>query len=507
MMKNALFALAALGSLVAVAMPPGVAHARDLEPGLERLGVLRADFTRDTDELEVEFRNQRYWGLRFSAESGEIFVDDVEVRFYDGTAKSYTVRRTLDTRSPDLYLDLDSDEGRGIREISVVHRTQDRRQERRARLLIDGEIATPPPPAQSLPHRGYERISVTRLRPGAESVDLDIGREEGRFAQLRFRPIGGRLRIAATRVVYGNGETDRDRFQQNLRDGEASDALDLEGRRRAVRKVTLALADHRFGQSARWVEVWGTRRVDRGDQDGGRGPDRPEGFDEIGALRVGSRPNTERVSVPRGAGRIDTIGLVAEGRPVSIGTVVVRFDRGDARRYRVERILRPRDGLLRLDLGDDRRVDAVDVEYRGMREDDGRGIGRLVLLAERDRRGPGRPGPGRDDARGEWELIGTKRAAMLSKDNDAIQLTRQDGRFRAIRIAVKRQDIRFYGMVITYGNGQTETVPISGWVREGSVSEAFDLKGRERFIKEIAVRYRSRLGLQGSGIIEVYGLR
>lgn len=510
MFKNAAIGFAALGSLVALAAAPGPADARDPASGLERLGTLRADFARDTDEIEVDRRAGRFWGLRLSVESGQIYVETVEVRFRDGPSKSFTINRPMDSRTGDLYLDLDSDEGRSIREIAVVHRTQDRREERRGRIAIDGDVATPPPPPSAFSERGYERISVTRLRPNAENVTFDIGRDEGRFAQLRFRPLGGNMRIASTRVVYGNGERDNDRFRQNLRDGEASDALDLEGRRRFVRTVELGLAEHRFGPSARWVELWGTRRQDRdrNDDRGGRGDRRPAGFEEIGAFTVDSRrTRTDRLDVPRRTGRVDAIALAAEDNDVEVGTVTVRFERGDAKRYRVDRTLSPRDGYVQLDLGDDRRVDSVEIEYRRARGEDRRGPARLVVMTERDRRSTGRPGPGRPDARGEWELIGSQRAAMLSNDTDSINLTRKDGRFRAIRIAVKRQDIRIYGMVITYGNGEKETVPISGWVREGSVSDVFDLKGRERFIERIQLRYRSRLGLQGSGIIEVYGLR
>lgn len=501
MLRQALIGVTAVGLLAAA---PERVEARDA--GSERLGTLRAGFERDRDDLEVERRGQRYWGLQLSSARGRINIERVEITFGNGRKKAFSVDRAVSEGRPAVYLDFGSQQGRRIDEVEVIHRTAGGNQKQQAVLRIDGEIARSAPAAGRF--EDYQRLGIARIRPGSNGVSFNIDSAAGRVSELRFRAIGGTLNITSARVTYGNGKRDTLKIRDTLGDGQASAPADLEGRRRFVKQVDLAIADHSLRRGANWVEVWGREGRGRGNGRPGRDVvDIPRGWSEAGTLRVTGRRDIGTVEFGDARQRINGIGLMAVGRRVSIGDVTVSYRNGDRKRFRVDRDLRPRDGLLRIDTGDARRFRAVSVEYRGSRRQNDAGPGKLVMLVDPSGRGAGPVRPDRPGRADEWVLLGSKRAAMLSNDYDAIEVGSRSGRFRAIRITVRRQDIRIYGMQIVYGNGTTERVPIAGWVRKGAVSQVFDLKGRERIIKRIDIRYRTKLSLKGSGVIEVYGLR
>ncbi|MEM1371344.1 MAG: hypothetical protein AAGG72_03840, partial [Pseudomonadota bacterium] len=334
----------------------------------------------------------------------------------------------------------------------------------------------------------------------------------GRFSDIRFRPVGGNLEAQSARVTYANGQTDSIRVRDTLRDGRASEPLDLDGRRRRIEKVALSYRNNDFRRLARWVEVWGRAGAPR--RDDNSDDDRLAGWTQSGVFPIAIRARERSAEFPRGS-RTRQLGLAAQGRRVYVDNVNVRFRNGDRRSFNIDKLIRPRDGIIAIDLP---RSDIrnVSVEYQGRRVDSDRG-GQLVLLQRQpDRARERAPDRGRDrfpapradrDQRGDWVLLGTGKAAVLSRDFDAINIGRNAGRFSAIRIAARRQDIRMYGMRVIYGNGAREEVPVFGWIRKGQQSNVFDLKGRERIIKSVEFRYRTKLSLKGSGRIDVYGLR
>jgi hypothetical protein len=61
-------------------------------------------------------------------------------------------------------------------------------------------------------------------------------------------------------------------------------------------------------------------------------------------------------------------------------------------------------------------------------------------------------------------------------------------------------------MRITYGNGETEDVPVPRNLSGGQETPPIDLRGRDRYIERIEMQYRSRFNLKGDAVVEIYGL-
>jgi len=99
-----------------------------------------------------------------------------------------------------------------------------------------------------------------------------------------------------------------------------------------------------------------------------------------------------------------------------------------------------------------------------------------------------------------WQLLG--QATMGARiETEVIQVGRQDGRFRRIRLDVKQSDVEILALKVVYGNGAPEEIQVRQVFKAGSSSRAIELKGGDRFISQIIVTYRSR----GPAVIQVLG--
>ena len=107
---------------------------------------------------------------------------------------------------------------------------------------------------------------------------------------------------------------------------------------------------------------------------------------------------------------------------------------------------------------------------------------------------------------GGWELLGTQ-TVDFGVDRDVIRVGREDGRFTAIRLRVRNSDVHLMDLKVIYGDNEVDHIAVDRLIRADSDTGPLDLKGRERFIKEIQLVYRSRPDRRGGhAVVEVFGL-
>lgn len=121
--------------------------------------------------------------------------------------------------------------------------------------------------------------------------------------------------------------------------------------------------------------------------------------------------------------------------------------------------------------------------------------GSLALVAPADAQRPGKP---------RWELLGTQEVGFVV-DKDVVRVGRKEGRFSAIQLRVKGNDVHFMDLKVVYGNGQTEDVAIRAQIREGGETRVIDLKGERRVIREVQMVYRRKPNFRGKARVEVWG--
>ena len=106
-----------------------------------------------------------------------------------------------------------------------------------------------------------------------------------------------------------------------------------------------------------------------------------------------------------------------------------------------------------------------------------------------------------------WEVLGQKDVSFR-RDQDVIAVGRRDGRFERIRLQVLYNDIRLDQIEVVFGNGRSMQVPTNGiLLREGQQTNAIDLPGDDRFIRQVVLHY-SPVGrrYEGRAQVRVLGL-
>jgi len=114
----------------------------------------------------------------------------------------------------------------------------------------------------------------------------------------------------------------------------------------------------------------------------------------------------------------------------------------------------------------------------------------------------------RDDRKGgdRWVQLGCKQVSFFGKDRDSIKVGRRDGRFKAIRLGAKGNDVEMLDLKVIYANGQPDDIPVRSLIRQGRETKPLDLQGRDRAIDRIDMVYKARPNFRGLATVCAEGL-
>ena len=101
--------------------------------------------------------------------------------------------------------------------------------------------------------------------------------------------------------------------------------------------------------------------------------------------------------------------------------------------------------------------------------------------------GPPGPGPGA----GNWTELGCQSVNLVGTDRDSIRVGRREGRFKAIRLAVRGANIEMLDLKVIYAGGQPDDIRVQSVIRAGERTQALDLQGWERAIERVDMVYRT----------------
>lgn len=215
------------------------------------------------------------------------------------------------------------------------------------------------------------------------------------------------------------------------------------------------------------------RDRDRGDRD----------WELLGTETVNFRRDNDVIEVGRREGRFEALRIAVEDGDVQIREMTVVYGNGDRQRFEVDGVIRAGQRSRPIDLkGNERFIKQIELRYRS--------VGRPGRGDERAKVSIFGKEAGRRHARDDWELLGTEKVDFR-RDRDIIRVGRKEGRFEALRLAVKDGDVQVREMTVVYGNGDKQRFEVDGIIREGEQTRPIDLKGNTRFIKEIEFRYKS----------------
>jgi hypothetical protein len=107
---------------------------------------------------------------------------------------------------------------------------------------------------------------------------------------------------------------------------------------------------------------------------------------------------------------------------------------------------------------------------------------------------------------GNWVELGCQQVSFIGKDRDSIRVGRREGRFKAIRLEARNNDVEVLDLKVVYSNGAPDDIQVRSNIRAGSRTRPLDLKGRERAIQQIDLVYRSRPSFRGLATVCAEGL-
>jgi hypothetical protein len=107
---------------------------------------------------------------------------------------------------------------------------------------------------------------------------------------------------------------------------------------------------------------------------------------------------------------------------------------------------------------------------------------------------------------GKWVELGCQQVSFIGKDRDTIKVGRREGRFKAIKLAARGNDVEMLDLKVIYANGEPDDIPVRSLIRAGRETGALDLKGRDRAIDRIDMVYRSRPNFRGQATVCAEGL-
>ena len=111
-----------------------------------------------------------------------------------------------------------------------------------------------------------------------------------------------------------------------------------------------------------------------------------------------------------------------------------------------------------------------------------------------------------DRGRDQWVQLGCQEVSFRGRDRDSIRVGRREGRFKAIRLAARGNDVELLDVQVVYANGAPDDIQVRSRLRTGSRTRPLDLRGRDRAIDRIELVYRSRPSFRGIATVCAEGL-
>lgn len=160
-----------------------------------------------------------------------------------------------------------------------------------------------------------------------------------------------------------------------------------------------------------------------------------------------------------------------------------------------------------LDIGGTKFIKEINVSYRS--RPGFKGQARIEVYGQFAQGWLGANGRGRQYNEG-WVLLGAQTAGrFLRTEIDRIEVGRNEGLFKSIRVTVKDRALVFDELHVVYGNGAEEVIPIKTIVAANSTFGPVALKGGNLAIRELRGRYRSAIvdakavG-RGAAVVEIW---
>lgn len=459
---------------------------RDLPPlgrDWQLLGKQSVDLGRDRQIIDVGGDGGRMNALVLRARRDDIRLRRLKLVYANGEEEEVPVDSVLYAGEETSVIELKG-RARFIQSIEVVTRAFGRTG-RRAELEVWGRLAPEPSPPP-LP-KEWSLIGKQTFDPGDEAGTVDIGAEDRRYDGLIVRVRRSDLRVTGLQIVYGNGERDEVDLDETIFAGEDSPIIEIKGRPRFIDRIEIAYRSG--GRRARPsdVEIWGRAS---------REPELPR-LDQSWVLldknRVDLGRDRDIFEVNAIGGRIDQLLIRVRGNDIDLRRAKLIYQSGEVEEIDIgQRIYAGEQTAPIVLKGRARFVQAVEMSYRA--------VDRSGRPAEVELWGH----VAKDEPFGEgWRRVD---ALPVDRRGDKVvyDLSRRDGRVRAVGVRANGGAIRLTGIAMMYGNGEKDARPLDDRLRPDGTTRPIDVTGFRRAFERIEVYYERSPSIDSRTQLELW---
>lgn len=320
---------------------------------------------------------------------------------------------------------------------------------------------------------------------------------------IRFRAIGGEIRLSRIQLVYRDGSTQGLDVRNVLAAGEMTGPIALPRASVALKEVHVSVLATSPLDDTRRIATFAS---------GGRDTSAPtaaatpRGWVPVGLRRTTLGQNREVIQLGRDKGRFVGLALRPRDGAIQLKEMRVVYAGGEmtvatlSKRIEQDALTPP------LQIGSEQTIHEVQVTF-----DVPSGLGRarpmLELLAAYDRDYIGNEGSV-IAVNGGWLLLGLQSAAQFKSDSDYL-LDAAFGVFTRLRFVPRNGDVQIREVHVTLSNGPALTVPVNQILQAGRASTLIELPrtpdGEKPAITSITINRKGRSHLRGDTIVEVWG--
>jgi hypothetical protein len=108
---------------------------------------------------------------------------------------------------------------------------------------------------------------------------------------------------------------------------------------------------------------------------------------------------------------------------------------------------------------------------------------------------------------GDWESIGTLRAARMGGDHDVMEMPEPYVNYDKLKLKVTGAPLTIKKMVINYDDGKAQTITNRYEIKKGSESNVIDLETASQKIQSVELWYDTKGLLKGKANVTVMGMK
>ncbi len=231
---------------------------RDIPRGWILFGVQQAEFGGDRDIIRIGREKGRFDKIALRVRDNDVFVRNIRINYSNGTNQDYAVNQMIPQGSRTAEIALQRD-----RFIDTIELTYGSRPGggRKATIELYGEYAQ----GFAGENGGYKQEGGGWQMIGAQSASMfrtdndvfEIGQQFGTFTKLRLQARRNDVDVRSITVLYENGYRQDLPINSVLRPGDTSAVIDIPGRGRFLKAVTITMKSRPSLRGDGVVELWG----------------------------------------------------------------------------------------------------------------------------------------------------------------------------------------------------------------------------------------------------------